>query len=145
MVSIREDEVMVLLHKLAKTSCHGFVKVELKSKLSELTFNNIMRMESVISVKIGASNPGDFLPVLRWINYKGVEKTLVRLGKKMDAFMQGLVDENWRGNGKNNNMISHLLSLQESQPEYYTDQIIKGLVLVPSLCSEPLIRCNIGH
>ncbi|KAF3964792.1 hypothetical protein CMV_010955 [Castanea mollissima] len=27
-------------------------------------------------------------------------------------------------------MIDHLLSLQESQPEYYTDQIIKGLILV---------------
>ncbi|KAK4840333.1 hypothetical protein QYF36_006117 [Acer negundo] len=27
-------------------------------------------------------------------------------------------------------MIDHLLSLQESQPEYYTDQMIKGLVLV---------------
>ncbi|KAK2967645.1 hypothetical protein RJ640_030516, partial [Escallonia rubra] len=152
-VSIREDEVRVLLHKLAQTSRHGFVEVELKSKLSELSFNNIMRMvagkryfgEDVDNhedaeqfrelikeafAQSGASNPGDFLPVLRWINYKGMEKNLVRLGKKMDAFMQGLVDENRRGNGKNNNMISHLLSLQESQPEYYTDQIIKGLVLV---------------
>ncbi|KAK3007757.1 hypothetical protein RJ639_013493 [Escallonia herrerae] len=127
--------------------------VELKSKLFELSFNNIMRMvagkrylgEDVDNheeaerfrelireafAQSVASNPGDYLPVLRWINYKGMEKNLVRLGKKMDAFMQGLVDENRRGNGKNNNMISHLLSLQESQPEYYTDQIIKGLALV---------------
>ncbi|KAK3019989.1 hypothetical protein RJ639_003337 [Escallonia herrerae] len=134
-VSIREDEVMVVLHKLAQTSRHGFVKVELKSKLSELSFNNIMRMvagkryfgEDVDNheeaerfwelikeafAQSGASNPGDFLPVLRWINYKGVEKILVRLGKKMDAFMQGLVDGN-----------------RAVMPEYYTDQIIKGLVL----------------
>ncbi|CDY20319.1 BnaC04g36370D [Brassica napus] len=29
-----------------------------------------------------------------------------------------------------NTMITHLLTLQESQPEYYTDETIKGLVLV---------------
>ncbi|KAF5961919.1 cytochrome P450 81D11-like [Camellia sinensis] len=29
-----------------------------------------------------------------------------------------------------NTMIDHLLSLQESQPEYYTDDIIKGLIAV---------------
>ncbi|WRX15096.1 Cytochrome P450 - like 10 [Theobroma cacao] len=28
-----------------------------------------------------------------------------------------------------NTMIDHLLSLQESQPNYYTDQIIEGLIL----------------
>ena len=29
-----------------------------------------------------------------------------------------------------NSMIDHLLSLQKTEPEYYTDDIIKGLVLV---------------
>lgn len=30
---------------------------------------------------------------------------------------------------KRNTMIDHLFSLQESQPEYYTDEIIKGLII----------------
>jgi hypothetical protein len=30
-------------------------------------------------------------------------------------------------------MIHHLLSLQESEPEYYTDQIIKGHILVSTM------------
>ncbi|KAI6695171.1 hypothetical protein NL676_022881 [Syzygium grande] len=34
------------------------------------------------------------------------------------------------GSESKNTMLDHLLSLQESQPEYYTDQIIKGLILV---------------
>lgn len=29
-------------------------------------------------------------------------------------------------------MVAHFLKLQESQPEYYTDDIIKGLILVSS-------------
>ncbi|KAK2967648.1 hypothetical protein RJ640_030519 [Escallonia rubra] len=149
--SIRKDEIGILLQKLAQNSRHGFAKVELKSKLSELTINNIMRMvagkryfgdeldsdeaenfQKLIKEAFsygGVSNPGDFFPVLRWINYKGMETKLARLGKKMDAFMQGLIDETRRGEGKDS-MIAHMLSLQESQPEYYTDRIIKGLLVV---------------
>lgn len=49
----------------------------------------------------------------------------------MDALLQGVIDEHRRDNNKNT-MIDHLLSLQQSQPEYYTDQIIKGLMIVPT-------------
>ena len=53
----------------------------------------------------------------------------------MDEFLQGLIEEHRKNDGSQsqNTMIDHLLSLQESQPEYYTDQIIKGLVLVSSI------------
>ncbi|KAF3949474.1 hypothetical protein CMV_024660, partial [Castanea mollissima] len=44
------------------------------------------------------------------------------------AFLQGLIDEKRSMEEKGNTMIDHLLSLQKSQPEYYTDQIIKGLI-----------------
>ncbi|CAI9770261.1 unnamed protein product [Fraxinus pennsylvanica] len=47
----------------------------------------------------------------------------------MDAFLQGLIEEH-RHNKNGNTMIDHLLSLQESQPEYYTDTIIKGIMTV---------------
>jgi hypothetical protein len=83
----------------------------------------------------GASNPGDFLPILNWIDGGEFEKTVIRLGKRMDMFLQGLVDEHKRKEDleRMNTMIGHLISLQVTQPEYYTDEIIKGLVLVSTL------------
>jgi hypothetical protein len=69
--------------------------------------------------------------MLRWIDYGGLEKKLMGLSKKMDAFLQGLIDEKRREEG--NTMIDHLLSLQKSQPEYYTDQIIKGIIRVSAV------------
>ncbi|KAA8531632.1 hypothetical protein F0562_006651 [Nyssa sinensis] len=151
-LSIRQDEIKLLLHKLNQNSSRDFAKVELKSKFSELTFNVILRMiagkryfgDDVADYKEakqfrelireivkygGASNPGDFLPVLRWIDYQNVEKNLARLSRKMDSLLQGLIDEH-RRDKSTNSMIDHLLSLQESEPEYYTDQIIKGLMMV---------------
>ncbi|KAA8547175.1 hypothetical protein F0562_003616 [Nyssa sinensis] len=151
-LSIRREEIKLFLHRLYQNGSSDFAKIELKSKLSELTFNILMRMIagkryfggnvadceeakqfreliSEIFEYSGASNPGDFLPILRWIDYQNYEKNLERLSKKMDSFFQGLIDEHRRGKGRNS-MIDHLLSLQKSQPEYYTDQIIKGLVMV---------------
>lgn len=74
------------------------------------------------------ANPGDFIPALRWIDFGGYEKKLQRIHGKMDAFLQGLLDEH-RRDKSNDSMIDHLLLLQESQPEYYTDEIIKGLLM----------------
>ncbi|KAF7849469.1 hypothetical protein BT93_L0763 [Corymbia citriodora subsp. variegata] len=163
---IQKDEINRLLLKLHKTSSRdlapdeGFTKVELKSMFSELTFNIIVRMvagkryygDDVSNVKEaasfreimkeivrygGASNPGDFLGVLRWV-FRGFEKRVLGLSKRTDEFLQKLIEEH-RESDKNggyggleskNTMVDHLLSLQESQPEYYTDQIIKGLMLV---------------
>ncbi|KAK7822827.1 cytochrome p450 81e8 [Quercus suber] len=117
---------------------------------SELTFNIIMRMvggkryygEDMKDVEearqfreimneivklAGASNPGEFVAVLRWIDHGGLEKKLKGLAKRMDVFLQSLVDEVRNKEEEGNTIIDHLLSLQKSQPEYYTDQIIKGL------------------
>lgn len=75
------------------------------------------------------------MPILRWIDYQGYVKNAVRLGERTDEFLQGLVDEGRRRKksaqgSAMNTMIDHLLSRQESEPDYYTDQIIKGLILV---------------
>ncbi|KAI8020380.1 Cytochrome P450 81Q32 [Camellia lanceoleosa] len=53
---------------------------------------------------------------------------LGRIHKRMDALLQGLIDEH-RSDKSRNSMIDHLLSLQESQPEYYTNEIIRRLIL----------------
>ncbi|KAL3526829.1 hypothetical protein ACH5RR_011485 [Cinchona calisaya] len=150
-LSVRKDEIKRLVLKLAENSRHDFVKVEMKSRLAELSFNIIMRMvagkryfgededydeakrfrglikEMVKSA--GVSYPGDFMPVLRWMDYQNFEKNVAIVFEKMDAFLEGLIDEH-RRNKNDNTMIDHLLSFQESQPEYYTDQIIKGIIMV---------------
>ncbi|KAH7520260.1 hypothetical protein FEM48_Zijuj08G0125200 [Ziziphus jujuba var. spinosa] len=87
-------------------------------------------------VSYAVSNiPGDFLPLFNWIGCNGSYESRIRnLGNRMDQFMQGLVDEHRKRKESENTTIDHLLSLQKSQPDYcYTDQIIKGLVLVSTL------------
>ncbi|KAK9949054.1 hypothetical protein M0R45_004600 [Rubus argutus] len=152
--TIRKDEVKQLVRKLSVNSSSGnFAKVEMKSMLNELTYNIILTMVAgkryygddvdvsnkeeakqfreimmeVFSYSV-AANPADFLPILNWTGAGGYETKLRELGKRFDAFLQGLIDEH-RGI-KRNTMIDHLLSLQDSQPEYYTEEIIKGFILV---------------
>ena len=152
-LDVRRDEVNRLLRRLYQVSANGFAKVELKSMFSDLTFNITLRMmagkryfdeeenseegmEFQEMIKelfelAGSSYPGDFLPILQWIDYNGYIKRIKRLGIKTDQLMQGMIDKHRRNKGEaklKNTMISHLLSLQESQPEYYTDIIIKGLI-----------------
>ncbi|XP_008238634.1 PREDICTED: isoflavone 3'-hydroxylase-like [Prunus mume] len=154
-LNIRKDEVKHLQLKLSQNALDDFAKVELKSMFLDLTFNVIMRMVAgkryygedgsvdkeearqfreimeEIFANAGAGNPADFLPILNWVgSVHGFEKKVMKLARKMDAFLQGLIDEH-RSKGRNGcTMIDHLLSLQESQPENYSDQIIKGLILI---------------
>ncbi|XP_022771921.1 cytochrome P450 81D11-like [Durio zibethinus] len=149
-ISVRKDEVRRLLLKLSCDSRRDFAKVELKSMLADLTFNNIMRMvagkryygdEMTTEAEArefkdlladlfknsGTANPADFLPILNW--FGGFEKKVKKLGKRMDEFLQKLIDDH-RSKRRENTMIDHLLSLQEYEPHYYTDEIIKGFILV---------------
>ncbi|KAK4416313.1 cytochrome [Sesamum alatum] len=144
---IRQDEVRRTMRNLISGSESG--KLELRPKVFELIFNIIMRMltgkrycgEEQDNEQLGeqfremvsdvfehaqSSNPEDFLPFLLWIDYRGLKKKMVDIGKKLDDFYQGLLEEHRRE--KRNTIIGHLLSLQQSDPEFYTDQIIKGFV-----------------
>ncbi|KAF8377608.1 hypothetical protein HHK36_030990 [Tetracentron sinense] len=160
---IRSDEVRSMIQRLVRgcSSDGGFKMVEMKSVFFELTLNIMMRMiagkryygenvgesESEGARKFreivtetfhlgGATNIGDFLPVLKWVGFKGMEKPLMRLQEKRDGFMQELIEEHRRMRSKfsdgerKKTMIDVLLSLQETEPEYYTDQIIRGIMLV---------------
>lgn len=146
-----------LLRKLNPVDGLGllFSKVEMQTAISEMTFNISVRMAAgkryfgegvreeeaeegrefreLIKQAVamgGVSNPGDFIPMLNWIP-NGYERKVSRIGKRMDAFLQGLIEEH-RSNKEEgrNTMIDHLLSLQQSEPAYYGDQIIKGFFLV---------------
>ncbi|OMP03842.1 Cytochrome P450 [Corchorus olitorius] len=153
--SVRKDEIRRLLLKLSRDSRQGnFTKVELKPLLRDLALNNIVRMvagkryfgdevtneaearefkELIAEIfkSGGVANPVDFFPILNWFG-RGFEMKVKELAKRIDEFLQRLIDEH-RSQGKtSNSMIDHLLSLQESEPHYYTDEIIKGFILVIS-------------
>ncbi|KAI7757195.1 hypothetical protein M8C21_007493 [Ambrosia artemisiifolia] len=85
-------------------------------------------------VLAGASNIGDYLPVLSWLGVKGLENKLIKLQEKRDVFFQRLIEQLRKSKGtedvnKRKTMIEQLLSLQESEPEYYTDAMIRSIVL----------------
>ncbi|KAM0973429.1 hypothetical protein ACFX2J_016606 [Malus domestica] len=77
--------------------------------------------------------------VPKGMDITGTEKKMMSLMAKLDSFLQGLVDERRESlsadsacNGKDVKklMIDNLLALQEKEPQFYTDQIIKGYLLV---------------
>ncbi|KAM7265536.1 hypothetical protein ACFE04_003219 [Oxalis oulophora] len=178
---IRKDEIDRLLIKLARVSSNGFAKVELKSLFQELAFNIILRIiagkryygedvsdeeqaesfRKIIKELIsyaGASNLNDFLPIMNWIDGGAHEKRVIELCKNVNAILLGLIEEHRTkkdGNGIEsfNTMVDHLLSFQESQPDYYNDQTIKGLMQViifaatdtTSVTLEWAMSCLLNH
>ncbi|CAN8290290.1 unnamed protein product [Cochlearia groenlandica] len=150
-VSIRKEEIQRLITHLARDSLHGFVEVEMKSLIGNLSFNNIIMMIagkryygggteedndeaklvrqliSEATAGAGSGNLADYLPFIGWVN--GFEKHAKTLGKRFDVYLQSLVDEKRAEKEKGQTLIHHLLSLQETQPEYYTDVNIKGMIL----------------
>ncbi|KAK7359573.1 hypothetical protein VNO77_01534 [Canavalia gladiata] len=150
---IRKEETLRVIQKLARDTADGSTQVMLRPRLTEMTFNNMMRMISgkryygddvdvadaeeakqfreIISemmLLLGANNKGDFLPFIRWFDFDGLEKRLKAISTRADAFLQRLLQEHRTGKHKANTMIEHLLSMQQSQPDYYSDTIIKGLI-----------------
>ncbi|XP_057501864.1 cytochrome P450 81Q32-like [Actinidia eriantha] len=137
-----------------------FHVVDMKSAFFELTLNNMMRMiggkryyhgNNMVELEetrkfkemvtgtfqlSGATNIGDFVPFLNYVGINRLDKRLKDLQQKRDRFLQDLVEEHRRvrrdscSQQKSKTMIDVLLSLQETESEYYTDEIIKGLMLV---------------
>ncbi|KAJ0785695.1 putative oxidoreductase [Helianthus annuus] len=156
---IRVEETRLLIRRLLFGSSSASSQVKMKFAFYELTLNVMMRMISgkryfgsdnleleeegrrfreILDesfVLAGASNVGDYLPVLSWLGVKSLEKKLIKLQDKRDVFFQGLIDQLRKTKGaedvnKRKTMIELLLSLQESEPEYYTDAMIRNFVLV---------------
>ncbi|CAI0405697.1 unnamed protein product [Linum tenue] len=149
LLPIRREEVHRLASRLAAAGSFPRV-VELKSAFHELTFDTMMRMvagkrfygdgdeqardfreviKEVVS-RSGATNPGDFSPVLRWLDGGKFEKTVAGLARRTDSFLQKLIEEHRskkEGLDSANTMLDHLLKLQESEPEYYSDKISSNL------------------
>lgn len=81
---------------------------------------------------MSVSHIGDYLPILRWLGVSKLEKQLIALQAKRDLFMKELVEEircSMKNSGKRN-LIQVLLSLQQTEPECYTDEMIRSIMLV---------------
>ncbi|WOG90747.1 hypothetical protein DCAR_0309991 [Daucus carota subsp. sativus] len=166
---IRVEETRILLDRLFRASRNSDSRgskeqsVDMKSTLFEMMLNVLMRMiagkryygdddvadevearrfKEIVTETFavsGASNLGDFLPVMKLVEKRGIEKKMILLREKRDQFVQELIDEHRRnmnggdktesgGTGRKS-MIELLLSLQQTEPEYYNDEIIRGLIL----------------
>ncbi|KAD6119372.1 hypothetical protein E3N88_10643 [Mikania micrantha] len=147
---LREHEVRLMCRQLVKDSSY---KVDLKSwfkgVLHNITTMAIMGkryhgddvnggkqavrfqglMEELFKL-LHTPAFGDFLPVLRWVGFGGVENKIVDFMKKMDEFLEEVIAERRRiGTCDSGIMVDKLLVLQKEDPEVYTDQIIKGFIL----------------
>ncbi|CBI19438.3 unnamed protein product, partial [Vitis vinifera] len=118
---IRSDEVRTLICRLVKNQNQV---VEEARKFREMVSK---------AFRLAGTNMVDFLPILGWLGLKGTEKRLMELQKMRDSFIQNLIEEHRIKGSKcerrPKTMIEVLLSLQETEPENYTDEIIGGLML----------------
>ncbi|GMH01443.1 hypothetical protein Nepgr_003282 [Nepenthes gracilis] len=149
---VRREEVKELLGKLyqksRQNSSTGKANVELRPLSGELVFNVLVRMlagkkycgrnfeeatefmDMVYEIHKHAttSNLVDFIPILRLIDYQGFEKRIKKFAERVDTFLQSLITEIRTYNYKHT-IIDHLLSLQQSESEFYSDVTIKGFVV----------------
>ncbi|KMS99667.1 hypothetical protein BVRB_1g021730 [Beta vulgaris subsp. vulgaris] len=157
--NIRANEVRSLVRRLHQNGGDNAM-VEIKPALFELTNNVMMRMiagkriygdavesenarkfREVITeiMELGAAtNAVDFFPFLKCLGiHVRQEKKLKAVALKFDEFIQGLVDEKRKEMQEQGvcdqnvkTLIQVLLELQISDPSYFTDDMIKGLVEV---------------
>ncbi|KAJ0982068.1 hypothetical protein J5N97_010323 [Dioscorea zingiberensis] len=161
---LRSDEVRCLVKALLRDYAGpGFHLAEMKTKFFGLTYNVVMRMlankkyygeetegsseagnefRDIVKETFliaGASNPADFVPVMRWLGIGGHERRLKSLSRRRDNFFQALVNEHRdrKESGSQDGesspagrstVIDLLLSMQEGDSEYYTDDVIKGFI-----------------
>lgn len=109
---------------------------ELESEKERVEFNDIRQTFAPPR----GPDVGDFFPFLKLLSSVIGRVKSERLKKKRDAFMQNLVDAQRRkkrscpvteeGDEKRKNIIDVMLMLQESEPEFYTDAVIKVIIKV---------------
>ncbi|XP_074276670.1 cytochrome P450 81Q32-like [Silene latifolia] len=152
LAAIRAHELRLLIKRLSGSSR----VVEMRPQILDTTLNIMTRMifgeayygleacsekarrlrEMVVESIAVANMPcvGDFVPCLRWLD-RSAEKRFKEYTEKRDRIMTELFEEhrdkrihpNPDPMGKP--MIQSLLELQESDPEYYKDQVLHSLVL----------------
>ncbi|GMI91111.1 cytochrome P450, family 81, subfamily K, polypeptide 2 [Hibiscus trionum] len=157
--SIREEEVGNFVRRLS-ASDGSTGKVDMRYLFSLLTMNVSLKVvsgkrvveadeeaermffqefKSLFFVGVG-TNICDFFPVLKWIGFQGIEKRLKELHMRRDEYLQKLVDgvrlnrirdvAAIKEEGKNPPFIEKLLSFQEKDPEFFSNEVIKAMALM---------------
>jgi cytochrome P450 len=90
-----------------------------------------MRIVDEILPFISSANVWDYLPLLWWVDVFGARRKLAAVVRKRDAFLQRLIDAERRrlaaGGDGDKSMIAVLLTLQQSEPEVYSDTTIMAV------------------
>ena len=86
---------------------------------------------------VGVANLWDYLPVLRWLDVRGVRRRLADAVNRRNAFIYKLIDKERQKqldgaatDDEEQSTIGVMLSLQNSESELYTDTFIAALVAV---------------
>ncbi|XP_075633919.1 cytochrome P450 81C13-like isoform X2 [Castanea sativa] len=157
--TIREEVVYSLLRQLFKVSNIEPQKVDFKYLSTLLVSNIMMRIvagkpcvgEEFTCMDVGKKllkefkevyfasltvNICDFFPILRWAGYKGLEENMIRLQRKRDEVLRRLFEEIKLNNDnsidveKKRTLMETLFSLRKSDPEFFSDDVIKSLTLM---------------
>lgn len=144
---VRNSEVRVTLRNLYKDSdLDRKIRVNLNIVIAKLALRNAGRLVDGNPIEnIGdffkpsaLLNLLDYMPFLRRIGYGGIEKRLTEMFKGRDEFLQKLID-NYRGKEGfgigssklgNKTIVEGLLALQAAEPDVYTDDMLKGIIVV---------------
>uniref|UniRef100_A0A453LVP3 Isoflavone 2'-hydroxylase n=1 Tax=Aegilops tauschii subsp. strangulata TaxID=200361 RepID=A0A453LVP3_AEGTS len=136
--SLFELSLSVLMETIARTKgtrseADGDTDMSLEAQEFKQVVDEIIPL-------IGAANVWDYLPVMRWFDVSGVRSRILATVSRRDAFLHRLIDAERRrmeeggDDGEKKSMIAVLLTLQKTEPELYTDQMIIALCAVsPSL------------
>ncbi|KAF8007203.1 hypothetical protein BT93_K1258 [Corymbia citriodora subsp. variegata] len=158
-LAIQQEEVRLLVRSLYEAASSardsGCARVEMRSRLQELSFSIIMRMISgkryfgaaadagdvkvarqfreVINeiFELSGTDPGDFLPVLRKVDLKGRKRRMVDVAKRSDVILQRMIDElrSRRKRSDGDREVESKTMIDYMLSEGYSDDIIKGHIL----------------
>ncbi|KAK9097257.1 hypothetical protein Sjap_022754 [Stephania japonica] len=140
--SVRAHEMRLLVRRvLGNIYEDTFTAVEMKSVFSELTMNVMMMMVA------GKRYYGEGVGEGEGRRFRENVTELVKLRERRDEFLQGLIEDHREQRNKACNeeeekkkkssstsssrtLIDVLLGLQETDPEYHSDQMIRGTIAV---------------
>ncbi|KAH9327969.1 hypothetical protein KI387_000077 [Taxus chinensis] len=130
--------------------------VNMKSRLSDLTFNIMVRMVAQIKISgpvyskegqearrfkemikestilVGAFEIGDCLPFLRWFDLQGIISAMKKLRKERDVYMQKLLNDHWEEQGIHSKDLMDVLISATDNHEILSDNrddVVKGTAL----------------
>lgn len=154
-IKVRTEEIKFMMKQLYTLSSRGIRKVDARVLFYSLSFNIVAKTvvgkrwfvdEEIDSEEtkrkvydlVEMFSPlvpmalGDYFPFMRWLSFYGVERKQLKTHKRKDRFIQALLDTHQKSPPVQTvtTYIDVLFGLQESEPEYFTTDEIKGAIQV---------------